>query len=148
MPAPPEIETTLNQAAFERACNELGLKRSVSVQLRRAARGQSTRGEAGPGYINLYVGLETQEMNRLPFVITQITRTLLHELRHQFQFETWSPAKWAEDDRYSYSIKPSEVDARDWADRRVSSYRDLVRVKRRQASRLSRLSSAEARARR
>ena len=148
MPAPPEIEATFKQEAFERACVELGLKRPVRLELRRSNSGGITRGEAAPGQILIYVGLESQEMNRLLFVTTQITRTVLHELRHEWQFENWTQKQWDEDDRYTYNIKPSEVDARDWADRNVSKYRDLVRVKRRQASRLGRLSRAEAIARR
>lgn len=145
MPAPPEIVVTVNEDVLLKACDELGLKNPPKFILKRASsRGQITRGSAGwDATITIYYGLEKQELNRLPFVQAQIVRTILHELRHQWQMEYKPESWWEDDDRYSYNIKPSEVDARDWADKKLSSYRSLVKVKREGVSRLGRLSAAE-----
>jgi len=87
--------------------------------------------------------MEKQEVTRLPFVQSQIVKTILHELRHEWQMEKWTEKQWEEDERYSYNIKPSEIDARDWAEANVAKFRDLVRVKREGVSRLGRLRAAE-----
>ena len=145
MPAPPEIVVTVNQEVFEKVCNDLGLERPISLVLKRAnSRGQITRGSAGwDTIITIYYGLEKQEITRLPFVQSQIVKTILHELRHEWQMEKKPESWWEEDERYQYNIKPSEVDARDWADANLSKYRNLVRAKREGVSRLGRLSAAE-----
>lgn len=145
MPAPPEIVVTVNQEAFDQVCTDLGLDHPVSLVLKRAAsRASVTRGTAGwERVITIYYGLEKQELNRLPFVQSQIVRTILHELRHEWQMEKKPESWWEDDARYSYNIKPSEVDARDWADANLSKYRNLVRVKREGVSKLGRLSAAE-----
>jgi hypothetical protein len=150
MPAPPEIQVTINDPVFQKVCTDLGLKRPVSMHLKQApSRGYTTRGHAAwDRTITIYYGLQKQELDRLPFVISQISRTILHELRHEWQFENWTEEKWEEDARYSYNIKPSEIDARDFADANLAKYRSLVRVKRLGVSRMGRLGAAEAKARR
>ena len=150
MPAPPEIVITINDAVFQQLCKDMGLKRPVSVLLKRASsRGSITRGQAGwERVITIYYGLEKQEITRLPFVQSQIVKTILHEMRHEWQMETWTEKQWEDDERYSYYIKPSEVDARDFADEKLAKYRSLVRVKREGVSRLGRLAKAESLAKR
>jgi len=149
MPAPPEIKVTMNDEVFQKVCLDLGLERPVIMHLKPAAsRAQTTRGTAEwDRTITIYYGMEKQEVNRLPFVISQISRTILHELRHEWQFENWTEKQWEDDARYSYYIKPSEVDARDWADANLAKYRGLVKVKREGVSRMGRLAAAERSAR-
>lgn len=147
MPSSPEIEVTVDPAAYARACAELRLEREPALHIR-AGTSDTTRGEARPGRVDLYTGLSRQHHENLRHLTIQLTRTLLHELRHQHQFATWTEKQWAEDARYAYSIKPCEVDARDWADANIAKFRDLVRVRRRGVSKLGRLSAAERNSRR
>lgn len=150
MPAPPEIKVAISQAAFERLCRQLGLKKDYIVTLKRAEWDVSTlRGTAAvDGKVTIYYGIQSQQINKLRYVQAQIVRTVLHEMRHQFQFENWSEGQWAIDEKYEYNIKPSEIDAREFADNNLAKYRDLVKVERKGQSRFGRLSAAEGRARR
>lgn len=145
MPAPAEIQITVNEAALVRVCTELEI--AVPPVRIRTARDKRTLGLQQGKTVTIFYGLSDQAASRLLFVTNEITRTLLHELRHVHQLETWTSEKWAEDERYSYNLKPSEVDANDFADRAGSRYRDLVRVRRQQQSTLGRLSKAESRVR-
>lgn len=142
MPAPPEIAITLDDIAFAKALPELGIRELVTVRFR-AAKDDRLWGQQRGHEVHIFYGNSFQTSNRLIFVANNITRTLLHELRHVWQEENWTPKQWADDDRHAYGIKPSEIDANDFADRNLSKYRGLVRVKREQQSTLGRLSKAE-----
>jgi len=150
MPAPPEIKVEINDPIFQKVCEDLGLEHPVSVVLKPAAsRASATRGMAAWNrVITIYYGMEKQEVTRLPFVISQVSKTILHELRHEWQFENWTDKQWDDDARYAYNIKPSEIDARDFADTNLAKYRGLVKVKRTGVSRMGRLSAAESKVRR
>jgi hypothetical protein len=148
MPAPPEIHIQVNKEAFDRACNLLGLKGSVDLRLRPSSRAGITLGDARPGLVTIYYGLVGQEANRLVHVTSQLVRTILHELEHQRQFETWTPKQWAENDKLPYRFQPAEKQANHFADANASSFRDLVRVHRTASSSLGRLARAERSARR
>lgn len=146
MPAPPEITVTLNEEHFARLCTELGIKKPVNVQLVRA-KDDRVWGDQLGDRIRIYYGVGTQQRGRLLFVVNQVIRTLLHETRHVWQDENWTNKQWDEDARYTYNIKPSELDADDFADRNLAKYRGLARVQRTAASQLGRLARAERAAR-
>ena len=89
MPAPPEIKVEINDPIFQKVCEDLGLERPVNVILKPAvSRASVLRGTAKWNRtVTIYYGMEKQEVTRLPFVISQVSKTILHELRHQWQFE-------------------------------------------------------------
>jgi hypothetical protein len=92
-------------------------------------------------------------MSRLSGITTEVLITLLHELRHAHQYDTWPATRTAgkiivRHGRATHYNEEMERDAEDWAKQNAARWRRLVKVKPKYAvSTLRRLAAAEASAR-
>lgn len=144
MPPSPIVKLVVNEPVYERLLKELQIHNAPTVEMR-TERSGGLRGQFDPGRnrVLMYLGHDTYDHESLGHLQTQLVRTFLHEIRHAWQQRHWSAAKWEEDEAYPYYSKPSEVDARDFADRKIADYRGVVRVSRTfPSSGFSRLSAA------
>lgn len=119
----------LNDDALARLYEEQGFRRIPTISILPAIPGKTKTGDyTPPGFIRLLLHDERMQ-GRLPHVISALNRTLLHELRHHWQFENWGTGAF-DDKPGAYIGQRHEIDARDFADANAHRYR-LIRVKRR-----------------
>ena len=136
------MQITLNEEKLSELYDELGLKRRPVIRLTAAPNADhATRGTATGNSITITYGLRSQAVDRLHFVQSQIVRTLLHEIRHIWQFENWNGYNF--NNKSDYWVKREEIDAREFADNNLAKWRGIVRVSRPVRSRLSKLSASE-----
>lgn len=79
------------------------------------------------------------------YVLTKHVRhTILHELRHAWQREYWTPEQQEHGRQGGYRQRPEEIDANQWAEFAAPRYPNLVKVTRQQVGRsgFSRMSEA------
>lgn len=152
MPPSPIIKATLNPVAWARLCTELQLDPAPTVRLRTA--GNVVNGERFYGHISfghdpviitIFLCMDEYDTNQLRFVAGEISRTLLHEARHAWQWATRGEEWIRKDARLPYAQRLQEIDAEDFAAKRIHEYRGLVRVLRSfPSSPMSRLSKTQA----
>ena len=125
MPPSPRLKATVDIVAYDRACFELDIQ-LPAVVVKSGNHPDGTRyGDYDPNShsIRLYLGgITNYERDKLRFAQTELVRTLLHELRHGWQFIH---------SRELYNnVIPAEHDAEGWALRKVAEYRNIVRLSR------------------
>lgn len=70
------------------------------------------------------------------YVLTKHVRfTVLHELRHAWQREHWTPEQQERARQGAYSSRHEEIDANTWAEYAMPKYRGLVRITRQRVGR-------------
>ena len=89
--------------------------------------------------VTMYMDGLDSATKRLPFIVKQLRRIILHEFRHAHQFDNWLPNRLGDE-----FIEP---DADAWALANANKYINLFKVKRQVKSKLGRLSAAEERVR-
>lgn len=83
-----------------------------------------------------HVAIQTlpEDLQRLPLfrLVPKIRETLLHELRHAHQYETWSEPRKERMHDGPYWLRDCEIDARGWAYKAATGpkFKKLVEVKR------------------
>lgn len=139
MPPDPVVTATIDQDVYEAICTELGIIPPKLVVHPHGGGGR-LHGEWRPGRIDLYCDVSMFPIAKLRFVQGEIVETLLHELRHAYQSLYWSSAK-QNDQHMEYSLRPTEIDAEQYASANKHRFRFLARVSRKQQnSGFSRLS--------
>ena len=125
MPPSPRIKATLNTQAYEDVCKLLNIRMPV-IQFVSGHKkeGQVAWGDFSPVLwrIRVYLGLDQYEHDKLRFCQSECVRTILHELRHAWQFQH-------DQDMWKAKIL-IEADAENWAQDQVASWRGLVRITR------------------
>lgn len=140
MPPTPELTVTLLEDKLADWCREQNIPRpTVRIKYREErAREISADAVALGSYnpstqtIELFVKsnrLVTASGQRLLHVTRLLNRTLLHELRHHWQANVWSPEKMERAFEGPYHLQTGERDANDFADAYYTSL-TLLRVKR------------------
>ena len=112
--------------AYDRACRELNITQP-KIEVLHAIGPNKRYGDYTSGIhrVRLFLrGITAYERDGLRFAQSELTRTLLHELRHGWQAfhsrEMWEAANEG----------PREQDAESWAVRKVAEYRNIVRLSR------------------
>jgi hypothetical protein len=146
VPPAPSVKVALRQDEYDRLCNNLGILAPPLVKIIQSRSSEELRGTylQPTNTTTLFAGLRRYERDRLLFAARQLTRTLLHETRHCWQFQNWDEEKIQRDLRRPYIYQEIERDARDFADANVAEYM-LVSVTRKQmgTSGLGRLDKTE-----
>lgn len=142
------VNVEVNEGELLRFCNDFDLP-DVRIKVTPHAAGGKFYGlMTPPAHVELFIGGGIHAGSALRFVTHKINETLLHELRHVWQYKNWSTAEWEEKEGAYWSGSKKELDAREFAASKIGSYR-LVRVTRPVArSGLSRLSAIQARLKR
>lgn len=125
MPPSPRLKATVDAAKCDLACRELNIT-VPTIVVKSGNHPEGTRyGDYDPNdhSIRLYLGgITNYEKDGLRFAQTELVRTLLHELRHGWQFIH---------SRELYdNVVPAEHDAEGWALRKIAEYRNIVRLSR------------------
>lgn len=125
MPPSPKLSVTPNEGMIVRLCEELRVT-VPSLRTRTGARakpGEILHGTYTPGLaiITLYLDTGQIEGDRLRHAQERLVETYLHELRHHYQYTHWSSNDLD-------NVVKKEEDAREWAARKVSEYRTIVRL--------------------
>jgi len=125
MPPSPRIKATLNEQAYEDVCKALDIKMpTISFVNGMKSDGRVAWGDFSPVLwrVRIYLGLDQYEHDKLRFCQSECVRTILHELRHAWQFQH-QPKMWA-------AKIAIEADAEGWAQDEVANWRNLVRISR------------------
>jgi hypothetical protein len=157
MPPSPILTVSINPAKLAEVIALLGLEDPPRIHLIRTppptrhygGRTMVVYGEADYARhrVNVYTAIEQFDHERLPFVASEMGRTLLHELRHFHQLQNWSAEEREADQKKHYFTRKAEEDAENFAVQHISSFKTLVRVGRRHpSSNMSRLSATARRA--
>lgn len=151
MPPSPIVTVSVKPDRLLALVVELRLKAEVDVKVWVERQGR-THGywewKDGRHKISIFAGAPGLDVGRLTFAATAATDTLLHELRHAWQYENWTDDFYAKDARRPYSQQELEKDANEWASTNAIRWRGLVHVSRRfPNSGFSRLSAAAERSR-
>lgn len=134
----PRLKIEVPETPYLRACRELQI---IPPQLVIREGGQKLLGQYHwpANVITIFTAYVLYETDALRYVQSEIVETLLHELRHGYQ---WQNELWPTD------VVKRETDANHWASTRVADYRDMVRVRRiTHGSGMSKLSNTERRIR-
>ena len=125
MPPSPRIKATLNEQAYEDVCKQLDIRMpTISFINGMKSDGRVAWGDFHPvkWQVRIYLGLDQYEHDKLRFCQSECVRTILHELRHAWQFqhrqEMWKARILI------------EADAERWAQDEVAKWRNLVRITR------------------
>lgn len=126
MPPSPRIKVTLDERAWEKVCAELGVT-CPTVEFKQGTRAQGgakVYGDYQPArqHVRIYLGVSEFENDQLRFATTECVRTLLHELRHHWQYAVRPDIV--------KSVVTMEMDAEGWAQANVNNWKTLVRVSR------------------
>jgi hypothetical protein len=142
----PAIKITLDRCKYNELCAFMGLIHQPDVRI--VSGGTKAYGQWLGGNVTIYSGPTEYDREGLSVVAINLARTLIHELRHQWQEETW-PGDRLNDGHIPYAHRPTEVDARDYSDLNVHRFKTLFKVSRKFPSTgLSRLGKTEAQVRR
>lgn len=127
MPPSPRIKVTLDERAFERVCAGLGVT-CPTVEFKQGNRtdggGPMVYGDYSPRlkHIRVFLGAREFENDQLRFATTECVRTVLHELRHHWQYQRRPDL--------TKDLQIKERDAEGWAQDNVNKWKTLVRVSR------------------
>ncbi len=148
MPPSPRITVTLNEVRFKALCESLKLHTEPTVRfVQKPVSSGSARlqGTYSMGKVSIFFGFPNEELESLRFVASEITATLLHEVRHHWQHEKWDSVR-LDDKEIDYCDRATERDAETYAKSQQHNWIGLVRVNRRQhGSGFSQLSRARSR---
>lgn len=148
MPPSPTIKITVNQGVLDLVCSELNIRNPT---IRVIQRGGHILGQydSATHHIKLMAGVDEQQRGRLPFVQSECVRTLLHELRHGYQYAHWTADQLAKGFAGEYNARPAEADAEEYAHSAISRFKMLVSVRRQfHGSAFSKLDATQATVRR
>jgi hypothetical protein len=144
VPPSPRIKATLNQQAYEDVCKQLDIRMpTITFVNGSKSDGRVAWGDFHPilWRVRIYLGLDQYEHDKLRFCQSECVRTILHELRHAWQYQHHQKTMW----KNKIII---ETDAEQWAQDEVAKWRNLVRITRTfHGSGMSRLEKASRRAR-
>jgi hypothetical protein len=141
MPPSPLLNIGLSEPAWDRLCEELGFTRRPTVTFpstKRGRHGMTWSGvyHAGRDTIEVFTGYDDYTRDRLTSVAYELSRVVLHEARHAWQYRNWTRGQLD-------NVVEKERDAIQFEDR-LADYRLLVRVTRRHVGGgLSKLSAAQ-----
>ena len=146
MPPSREFKIEVNETALAELAADLELKLPVTIHVAGIATAKLHGEWYGPSRtIVLYPGLQMFQLSGLRACQLEITRTLLHELRHAHQDDHWDVERRAKDERRPYAMRECERDAEGWAESSASRFGHLVGLRPKGTrSNLGRLAKAEA----
>lgn len=137
MARPPQVMATVDDVKLAALCERLSIEmpryRFIQAPVASTVHGRALSSSRG---IVISLGHYNHGNETLRHVTRQVTHTFLHELRHLFQYATWTTEQWEKNDEYPYRHQPCEIDANEWADRMLPSHTGLIRVSRKYFSRL------------
>jgi hypothetical protein len=112
------IHVVLNDPEVDRCCADLGIDRPEIRFIETPDELIYGRALEGPHIAEIRVGLKEQKVNSMRKVVSQLNRTLLHELKHFQQY------------RYTreMTVLDMEQDARQYEDDHNLSYKLIKRV--------------------
>lgn len=152
MPPSPRIRLQINQERYEDLCMSMGLKGFPRVVFAQDPRNRSERIRFHGSFhrstctIQISTNISQFERDRLRSVASDLTFTLLHELRHAWQYENWSPDRIDRANKQPYHDRETENDANAFATSNQSKWLGIVRPGRvSQPSRFSQLGSSVSR---
>jgi hypothetical protein len=64
--------------------------------------------------VTINIGQHLYERSPLPWVIKELRKTVLHELRHVHQYDHWNPERLAKGNLMPYPLREIEIDAREF----------------------------------
>lgn len=146
MPPSPVITATLNEPRWLELCESIGLNNPPTVRIRLTQRPNAAEQVLGThcavtNSINVNFGFPSDTIERLRFMQSDLVNTLLHEVRHAWQYQTWGEEWMRTDDKLPYALRHKEKDANQFAETHQTLWRGLVRVGRKQhGSNFSKLS--------
>jgi hypothetical protein len=125
MPPSPRIKATLNQQAYEDVCRLLDIRMPTISFINGSRPGQVAWGDfnAASWHVRIFLALDQYEHDKLRFCQSECVRTILHELRHAWQYQHHKDTMW----KNKILI---ETDAEEWAQDEVAKWRSLVRIAR------------------
>lgn len=137
------VAITLNEDVLRRVIAELELQNAPTFTLNsngrvapegNTGRFSEIRGLYDPGSNHVTIAAARPEHSREGlYVLTKHLRhTILHELRHAWQREKWSPAEKARAAEGPYEFRREEIDANEWAEYASPKFKGLVTVTRTQ----------------
>jgi hypothetical protein len=132
MPPSPRIKVELNEDLFLQLCEYMKLDPVPDITFKETGEAGKTYGlcKADGRSIIIYHGLGIQLVDGLRFVATEMISTILHELRHVHQIQTWGEK--ANDSGIPYTMRLTELDANMFARDQQHRWRGLVRLRRHQ----------------
>jgi hypothetical protein len=139
---PVHVKIELDEEVLARAIRELGLRRPPKFIL--SDRGYARNTNMGAG-LQQFRGLyeprtntvriasqhESSQRERLIELTKHVKVTVLHELRHAWQRENWSPEYLIEAAKGDYGEQIQEQDADAWAEYAAPMFAGLVKITRR-----------------
>lgn len=150
MPPSPIITASVNPAPYLRLMAELELDdppRVIFKPARDTKNGYWASYTHGLNRVTVYMAQTYYDTNDLRHVASALSRLLLHECRHAWQYRVHG-ADWVQEDSKTsmpYNSRREEVDCLEFEDRRLHDYRGLVRVSRKfPSSPFSRLAKTQA----
>lgn len=127
MPPSPIVKIVINEGTYARVLIELGIPRPIVTMKAGRYDGRPIAGLAmWPNRINLYTERDYVEAWGIRHASNELTKVLLHETRHIWQYATGFKL---DGDEVEYSIRSQEVDARAFEERLVD-FRGLVTPRR------------------
>lgn len=134
MPPSPRIKAAVNEQRYAALCKEMGLTRPPLVRILPGKQIGNRRTHGSINYaswtITLNVGVDADAIERLRFIQSEAVATLLHELRHAYQYMTWTPEKQAKAAKGDYFDREEEADAEGFARTHQHQWVNLVRIRR------------------
>jgi hypothetical protein len=149
MPPTPIVKVELKQAEYDQLIADLGLedfKPVVRISPQNAKRhGGKLYGQWNQenNTITVFIGLEEYERDRLTYAMRELTRVILHETRHAWQYYNWGAERYNDDNRLPYRHRKKEIDARDFEDRNCAKYKLATISRKFPSSSMSKLAATE-----
>jgi len=145
------VTIEMNETVLAQAYEELKLSNPPSFTLNHSgkyadiSKDQKVRGmyHGDTNHVDITSQGDSNEREGLYVLTKHIRFTVLHELRHAWQREHWTPEQKTLGHQGNYAQRIEEIDANEWARYASQKYRGLVTIKRRQVgtSGFSRLST-------
>lgn len=132
MPPSPRLTAKVNEELYRRVCDELNIDPPSIVVTQLSRRdpqtGRMTLGLWTLGRITIYLGgIDEYSTDRLSAAQRELCDTVLHELRHAWQHAHTTMLEKPEGNYYTAEC---EVDAREYAARKLPEYRTIIRLSR------------------
>lgn len=120
------MKFVVNHAEVTRLCNDLDV--SVPLIVIKPAEKKNLHGHylRAARTVTVFVGCELHLSTPLRLLVSDLNRTLLHEIRHHWQYETWEISDLKDNGGYWTTRK--EVDARQFEDEAVRKYHTIKPV--------------------